>query len=297
MTDVGSPRLGDVRVGANLMSFPEWSLDEAAGQLAELGYDAIGLDAPTADAVEPIAARRMLTERGLAVSTVIALDLFDVGARRLDRSATTRSLDIAGELGAEWVMTIAGPRRDLTWTEAAARLADDYGAALELAAERSLRLAIEPLHPLRQDLSFLNGLADAVDLVRRVEHPAAGVVIDTWHTWWQRDFASTVAAAGDVMACIQVSDHKAVTTRTLDRAVPGDGIVPWAEVLDAIAKSGFGGVIEFEIMAPGDGPDDHARVARDAKRWIDRERAERRSAASGGTPSGDSTRGVDDGLR
>ena len=49
-----------------------------------------------------------------------------------------------------------------------------------------LRLAIEPVHPLRQDITFLNTAADTIDVLEEIDDPSVGYVFDTWHLWWER---------------------------------------------------------------------------------------------------------------
>ncbi len=51
--------------------------------------------------------------------------------------------------------------------------------------QRGVRLALEPVHPPRQDITFLNAAADTVDVVRAIDDPAVGCVFDTWHLWWE----------------------------------------------------------------------------------------------------------------
>ena len=54
---------------------------------------------------------------------------------------------------------------------------------------------------------------------------------------------------------VQVSDHKAKTMRTMDRAVPGAGIAPVGRLLHALADGGYRGWWDLEVIS-----DDNAAV-------------------------------------
>jgi sugar phosphate isomerase/epimerase len=114
---------------------------------------------------------------------------------------------------------------------------------------RGLRLAIEPVSPIRQDLSFVNLAADAFDIVCRVGDPSFGYLFDTYHLWWQRGIESLARDTADRVFCVQVSDHKAVTLRALDRAMPGEGIIPLHRLLRALADGGYDGWWELEVIS------------------------------------------------
>ncbi len=48
---------------------------------------------------------------------------------------------------------------------------------------------------------------------------------------------------------VQVSDHKATTMRTMDRAMPGAGIAPIGPLLHALADGGYDGWWDLEVIS------------------------------------------------
>jgi sugar phosphate isomerase/epimerase len=153
------------------------------------------------------------------------------------------------ELGGEVLVVIPGGRDGATWERAAAVYRDAYAALLPEATAAGIRLAIEVIHPLRQDLSFVNTLADAREIARAAGR-GGGYVLDVWHSGWERRLLETIAAdAARRIHAVQLSDYKAVTMRTLDRALLGDGILPLRAIVRALERGGYRGWYEIEIVS------------------------------------------------
>jgi sugar phosphate isomerase/epimerase len=75
-------------------------------------------------------------------------------------------------------------------------------------------------------------------------------VLDLWHSGWERGLLDTVAAdARRRIHAVQISDYKAVTMRTLDRALLGEGILPLRAIFRALERNGYRGWYETEIVS------------------------------------------------
>jgi sugar phosphate isomerase/epimerase len=117
------------------------------------------------------------------------------------------------------------------------------------AAAAGIRLAIEVIHPLRQDLSFINTLADAGGIARSAGR-GGGYVLDLWHSGWERGLFDAIRRdAARRIHAVQISDYKRVTMRTMDRALLGRGILPLREVFRALEDGGYRGWYETEIIS------------------------------------------------
>jgi sugar phosphate isomerase/epimerase len=88
-----------------------------------------------------------------------------------------------------------------------------------------------------------------VEVVRRVGDPSFGYLFDTYHLWWQRGIEELARESADHVFYVQVSDHKAVTLRTQDRAMPGQGIIPLHRLLQALVDGGYAGWWELEVIS------------------------------------------------
>jgi len=241
------------RLSACVLVARAWTLGECVDGWRRAGLAGIGVTRPAVDAAGgPRAAAKLLKGSGLRVANLQNLDPFDVvSPERFDAGlpATLEYLDLAADVEADCVYACCGPRGALEWAEAADRLVDQIERLLPHLHERGVRLAIEPIHPLRQDLSFINRCADMLAVLARVPDPAVGYVHDFWHLWWERGAVELARrSAGRVLSC-QPSDHKAVTLRTLDRAVPGDGIAPVGRLAAALEEGGSRGMYDLEVLS------------------------------------------------
>src|SRR5439155_22811721 len=110
-------------------------------------------------------------------------------------------------------------------------------------------LAIEVIHPLRQDLSFVNTLADALELAPAAG-PRGGYVLDLFHSGWERRLRETIRRdAARRIHAVQISDVKRVTLRTMDGALLGKGILPLRAIFRALERGGLSRGDEAETIS------------------------------------------------
>ena len=94
------------------------------------------------------------------------------------------------------------------------------------AGERGVKLALEPLHPVYcADRAVLSTLAQAVDLCLPYPEEQVGVVVDTFHVWWDPRLFEEIARAGRRIASYQVCDflQPLPADVLLGRGMMGDG--------------------------------------------------------------------------
>jgi D-psicose/D-tagatose/L-ribulose 3-epimerase len=105
------------------------------------------------------------------------------------------------------------------------------------AGERGVWLGVEPLN--RFETSFINLASQAIEVVDRVDHPACGVMLDTFHmNIEERSIGDAIRAAGKRMRHLHACEN--------DRGAPGCGHVPWDEVAKACRDVGFNGPFVIE---------------------------------------------------
>src|SRR4029450_14129180 len=97
--------------------------------------------------------------------------------------------------GADALVVISGARGGTTWDVAARAYGDAYAVLLPEPRAADVRLAIEVIHPLRQDLSFINTLAGARAIARRAGR-RGGYVLDLWDSGWGRAPLASVRRDG-----------------------------------------------------------------------------------------------------
>jgi sugar phosphate isomerase/epimerase len=236
----------------------DWDLGQCIDAWTRVGLPAIGITRAELEDYGRERGMQQLRDSGLAIANYQGVNVYDLRnpARYAERQANSLVyFDVAAELGADCVYVTTGPRGVLAWSEAGRHVIEQTVALLPELHARGLRLAIEPIHPLRQDLTFLNTAADTIDLVQAVDDPAVGYVFDTWHLWWERGIEDLARSSAPQVFNVQISDHKAKTMRTLDRAMPGAGIAPLGRLLHALADGGYTGWWDLEVIS-----DDNAAV-------------------------------------
>jgi sugar phosphate isomerase/epimerase len=254
---------------------PRLSLNQATIKYADLptalrvtqdaGIGSIGLwREPIAQVGLPTAAR-MVADSGLRVSSLCRAGFFtaaDKGLRRaaLDDNrraiAETAALAAAGADGSAAVLVlVAGglPEGDRDLPGARARAADAVAELVDDARDAGVRLAIEPMHPIyAADRGVISTLAQALDVAECFPADVVGVVVDTFHVWWDPQLPEQIrrAGRGDRIACFQVCDW--ITPLPADtllaRGMMGEGHIDFPSITRLVVQAGYAGDVEVEIF-------------------------------------------------
>jgi 4-hydroxyphenylpyruvate dioxygenase len=131
-----------------------------------------------------------------------------------------------------------------------ARLIDDLSELGERAARRKMRVGYEALAWGRHTFDH----RDAWNLVRDVDHPSIGLILDSFHSL-AREVPS--ASIGDIrvdkLFFVQIADAPKLTMDFLSwsrhfRNMPGQGDLPLADFAEAIHRLGYQGYWSLEIF-------------------------------------------------
>ncbi|WP_434614279.1 sugar phosphate isomerase/epimerase family protein [Arthrobacter sp. A5] len=132
-------------------------------------------------------------------------------------------------------------------------VADRLAELVPFALEHGVRLVLEPLHPMyAADRAVISTLGQALDLA--APHPAetVGVVVDTFHVWWDPALKEQIARAGSQgrIASFQVCDFNLpiAADALLSRGFMGDGVIDFAPIGAWMEQAGYRGVVEVEIF-------------------------------------------------
>src|SRR3989475_3937587 len=107
-----------------------------------------------------------------------------------------RAVDDAAALGADVLILVCGAAPDKDIAAARRMVADGIAALVPYAAERRVRLGIEPLHPaFAAERSCITTLREARRLAERFDAATAGVVADVCHIWWDPGLYGELAGA------------------------------------------------------------------------------------------------------
>jgi D-psicose/D-tagatose/L-ribulose 3-epimerase len=128
-------------------------------------------------------------------------------------------------------------QRQIEWDRAVKNL---YKVC-ELAEENGLMIALEPINRFETDL--INTAEDVVRLVEDINHPAAKVMLDSFHmSIEERDMEKAITVAGDKLIHVQVSENY--------RGIPGTGQTPWHSFKSGLEKIAYTGTVSIESFTP-----------------------------------------------
>ncbi len=266
-TGAASVRLGSPhpRLSINQATIKYTPLAEALDVVSRAGVQSIGIwrEEIAAHGLPEVA--RMVSGSGLRVSSLCRGGFFtasDEAARRVavedNRRAIeeTAALKDAGAPGSAAVLVlVAGglPEGSRDLAGARERVRDAIGALESDARAAGVTLAIEALHPMYvADRAVVSTLGQALDIAEDFPAESVGVVVDTFHIWWDPAVLGQIAraGAGGRIATYQVCDFLTPLPADvlLGRGMMGDGHIDFGPLTDAVTAAGYRGDVEVEIF-------------------------------------------------
>lgn len=114
--------------------------------------------------------------------------------------------------------------------------------AASYAAERSIKLAIEPLNRFETDL--VNTVDQGIRMVDDIAVENVGLLLDTFHmNIEEKDIPAAIGrAAGRIIEFHACSN---------DRGTPGEDHLPWKAIAEALRGARYEGPIVIEAFTPG----------------------------------------------
>jgi len=243
-----------VRTGINLLLWTGHVTAEHSAvleTLARTGYDLVEIPVMSGEVEHYADLGRRLDDLGLARTSSMAFTdagadpaADDPAARHAAREQMLWQIDCARALGATKVIgpmfqtlgrfTGAGPT-----AEELARVVEMLAEVAPRAEQAGVVLAIEPLN--RFECHLCNTLAAAAELARRVDHPAVGAMVDTFHAHIEeRDTPAAIRADGPALVHVHVSESH--------RGTPGTGQVDFPAVFRALDEVGYDGELVVEAF-------------------------------------------------
>ncbi|HXM58856.1 MAG TPA: sugar phosphate isomerase/epimerase family protein [Candidatus Dormibacteraeota bacterium] len=241
------------RLSLNQATTDRWTLREAVEGCARQGIGWIG---PWRHRVAEAGGRegaRLIRDAGLRVSSLCRGGWFPAATaeeRRARIDDNRRAVEEAAELGTDVLVLVCGPAPDRDLPAAREMVAEGVAATLEHAAACSVRLAVEPLHPMfAGDRSVIVTLAQALDLAERFPAERCGVIVDAYHVWWDPAVEAQIARAAGRILGYHVSDWLVPTPDLLlGRGLMGDGVIDLRRLRGLVEAAGYSGPVEVEIF-------------------------------------------------
>jgi sugar phosphate isomerase/epimerase len=223
------------RLSLNQRTTASWSLPEAIKGSVDAGLGAIGIWREQLAEVGLDEACRLIAESGLRVSSLCRGGFFTTADRAEAEAAAAsncEAIEEAAALNAATLVLVPGglPLGDR-----------DHG----------VNLGIEPMNPIyAADRGVISTLAQALDIAERFDPADVGVVVDTFHLWWEPGIAEQVQRAGERIVSYQICDW--ITPLPADtllaRGMMGDGHIDFPTFTRSVARARYRGDVEVEIF-------------------------------------------------
>ena len=225
-------------------------------EVADMGYEVLEIHVWHKDQFDVArvaeTARREHVECVVGTAMSLEADLAhpDASARAAGLNHLKYCIDVAEQLGARIVCgpICVAPFRHW-WPDEERRKQDfDYAVAglreaAAYAGDKGIRLALEILN--RHETPFCTRAADGIALCEAVDHPAFGLLLDTFHmNIEEKHLGEPIDLVGEHLYYLHACEN--------DRGTPGSGHVPWEEVATALRRINYDGyvVIESFVFEP-----------------------------------------------
>jgi sugar phosphate isomerase/epimerase len=230
-------------------------IEEVLPRFRDHGFRAIEISTAPAhldvgDLARLEAVRRQIDDLGLRVHSLhapfghdINLTSPDEGQRRHAQHRLTLAADALRLLGGPlYVIHPGGEDQRWVW-DRDRRLAlsvEGLNRMWRACQDRGLTLVVETPLP-----HLLGGQpADFAWILERIPREGTGVCVDTSHCALAGGLLEAIAAAGSRLVHLQASDNGGHTD---DHLIPGAGVIDWAAVHDALARTRYTGVFMLEV--------------------------------------------------
>jgi D-psicose/D-tagatose/L-ribulose 3-epimerase len=221
-----------------------------APQVASMGFDAIELPLEAPGDWSAAEVRQVLEDAGLRAGVCAAMgpgrdltasDGAVVGSTQdYLRTCIEAAAGIGATIVAGPIYSPTGQTGTIPPDERARKLeilARNLAPVLETAALLGVRLAVEPLN--RFETSLFNTGEQTMELLDAVDHPALGLLLDTFHmNIEQRDIGDAIRLAGNRLMHVHACGN--------DRGAPGHDGINWITVRDALGDIGYNGTVTIE---------------------------------------------------
>lgn len=220
-------------------------------QAAELGFDAVELFAPAAEAVRANELRRLLDDHHLKLAAVgtgagwllrrLTLCCADAQRRAEAVQFVKAMIDLGGPFGAPAIVGSMQGRYDdqLPSSDALQNLGQSLMQLAEHAAQFEVPLLYEPLN--RYETNLVNTIQNGVDLIEALQTDRVKLLADLFHMNIEEvRLEDAIRAAGDHLGHVHFVDS--------NRQAAGRGHLDFRPIVEALEAIGYAGYASAEAL-------------------------------------------------
>lgn len=247
-----------MKLSLNQATVKRLTLAETLDACVRAGVPAVGLWRDRVQEIGVEAAAKLVRASGLEVTSLCRGGFMTAGSPA-DRAAALADnkqavLEAAG-VGTDVLILVVGglPSGSRDLPAARSAVAEGIAELAPFAAEHGVRLAIEPLHPMFcADRAVVSTLGQALDLAEAFPAEQVGVVVDTYHVWWDPELEASIARAGKGNRILSYQECDWLVPLPADmllgRGHVGDGHIDFARMRRLVTAAGWTGYAEVEIF-------------------------------------------------
>ncbi len=241
------------RLSLNQITTANWSVAEAVEGCVRHGVSSIALWRHKIEEAGLANCVRAVNHAGLRVSSVCRGGMFPAPTeteRKKNIEDNFRAVDEAAALKADSLVLVVGGCAGIGLDDARKMVADGIAALVPYARERGVRIGLEPLHPMyAAERSVLVTIDQALGLAKHYDAGEVGVILDTFHIWWDPRVEKSIAEAAGRIFGFHVSDWLVPLPDVLmGRGLMGDGAIDNRALRMLVEQAGYDGPIEVEIF-------------------------------------------------
>ncbi|MGF1582639.1 MAG: TIM barrel protein [Gemmataceae bacterium] len=226
-------------------------LEAGCKKASELGYDAIEIFPPSADAIDTTLLKKLLADHNLKLAAVgtgagwvkgkLHLALPDEGQRKEARAFVKSIIDVAGPFGAPAIIgSMQGRHGDGVDAETGlGYLAEALSECGEYAKQYNVPLIFEPLN--RYETNQVKTVADGLDLLQKVSNFNVKLLCDLFHmNIEETDIAMSLRAAKEHVGHVHFVDT--------NRRPVGHGHLDVRPIIAALREIKYQGFLSVEAF-------------------------------------------------
>jgi sugar phosphate isomerase/epimerase len=119
--------------------------------------------------------------------------------------------------------------------------------AAAVAAAEGVKLGLEPLRKTSGTVTpSLDATARMLD---QVGDERVGMIFDTWHFWDHPQVHDALRRYAARITGVQVNDWREPTRSWCDRVLPGDGVIDFPPMVEALEEGGYQGWYDLEVFS------------------------------------------------
>lgn len=242
-----------LKLSLSQMTTRRWSLSDEVFQLKQTGYDAIGLWRPKLVEYGDQRAAEMLQKARLSVASLSFAGGFTGGCGFSYLEAVNdgrQAIDQARVLGAKNVIVVGGSQNGHTVRHSRRLVVDGLKELGDLAAHAGTRLCVLPMQSFfSKRWTFLNTLDHALDVINQISHPSVCLAFDAYHLWQEPRLLERIPEIAPLTGIVQISDSDRLPTSDQDRLLPGEGLIPLTNLIQAFQLAGYAGYFDIQVWS------------------------------------------------